>query len=92
MSVFTLEALQAEQEAFDQALPEMLAEHPDQYVVVHDRIPVGFFATYNDAYATALERFGLDETFLISQVVKRTPQPASVAWEAGVMFATQPTA
>jgi hypothetical protein len=78
--------LQVEQNAFNEHLDEMLGTHRGEYVVFHGGKPVDFFKTYDEAYAFALDRFGLDEVFLVAQVTRRNTQPASVSWQAGVMF------
>jgi hypothetical protein len=79
-------ALKVEQAAFDRLLPEMLEEHRGQFVVVHDQKPCGFFTTYDGAYAFALDTFGLDTVFLISEVIEPDNTPASISWHSGVMF------
>jgi hypothetical protein len=81
-----LDPLQAEQHAFNEHLEGMLAEHPNEFVVFHDGKVAGFFKTYDEAYGFALDSYGLDAVFLISQVIRRDTQPASVSWQAGVMF------
>jgi hypothetical protein len=78
--------LQVEQSAFDQQLESMLTEHADQFVVFQGGRAAGFFPTYNEAYAYALDTYGLDAVFLISQVIRRDTQPASLSWYAGAMF------
>jgi len=50
------------------------------------RLPQGFYKTYNDAYRAALDRFGLDDVFLISEVLERRPEMVPISWTAGVMF------
>ena len=79
-------ALEAEQVAFDRLLPRMLEEHRGQFVVFHGQEPRGFFATYDGAYVFALDNFGLDKVFLISEVIERDNTPASISWHSGVMF------
>jgi hypothetical protein len=78
--------LRREQAAFDRQLPEILPEHQGEFVVFKDEVPQGFYKTYNDAYGAALDRFGLDDVFLISEVLERHPEPVSISWTAGVMF------
>ena len=82
-----LPALEAEQATFDHLLPELLKEHRGEFVVVYGQEPRGFFKTYNDAYSFALDSYGLDSVFLISEVVEHDNKPASISWSAGVMFA-----
>jgi hypothetical protein len=78
--------LRREQAAFDRQLPEILPEHQGEFVVFKDEAPQGFYKTYNDAYGAALDRFGLDDVFLISEVLERHPESVPIAWAAGVMF------
>lgn len=77
--------IEQEQRSFDEQLEAMLAEHEGEFVLFRGE-PVAYFSKYEDAYAAGLERFGVDQVFLISEVRKRPPQTTSLAWEAGVMF------
>ncbi len=77
-------ALKVEQVAFDRLLPKMLAEHRGQFVVIYGQQPRGFFSTYDEAYAFALDSFGLDAVFLISEVIERDNAPASIFWHSVV--------
>lgn len=81
------DALHREQDAFDSQLPQMLPHHSGEYVVFKDGKPAGFFPTYQDAYEAALDSYGLDGTFLVSEVAERPIQSVSIAWDHGVMFA-----
>jgi hypothetical protein len=81
-----LSALEVEQAAFDRLLPKMLEEHRGQFVVVYGQESRGFFTAYDDAYEFALNNFGLDTVFLISEVIERDSTPASLSWHSGVMF------
>jgi hypothetical protein len=78
--------LQAEQEAFDRHLEEMLREHAGEFVIFRKGEPIGFFPDYQTAYKSGLEKFGLDQVFLVSEVKRRTPEPVSLSWVAGAMF------
>jgi len=78
--------LRREQEAFDEQLDQLLLDHEGQYVVFHGGKVVDFFTDHESAYAAALDRFGLDDTFLVAEIRKYPPQSVSVAWDAGVMF------
>jgi len=78
--------IEREQDAFDRKLEEMLAQHDGEFVLFKNEQPVAFFATYDQAYRAGLERFGVDQTFLVSEVKRRESQTTSLAWEAGVMF------
>ena len=81
-----LETLRAEQRAFDAVLEDMLESHAGEFAVFHEGEPAGFFSTYDDAYGFALDRFGLDTVFLVSEVKRRRPEVTSIAWDLGVMF------
>ena len=76
--------LRREQAAFDEQLDDLLRQHAGEFVLFRDLEPADFFPTFQAAYEAALERFG-SETFLVSEVVKRPPEPASWSWEAGVL-------
>lgn len=78
--------LEQEQAAFDARLPELLRDHQGEFVVFKHGEPVGFYPDYETAYNAALDRFGLDSVFLVSEVQQRLPQSVSLAWDAGVMF------
>ncbi|HSS49331.1 MAG TPA: hypothetical protein VLX28_10320 [Thermoanaerobaculia bacterium] len=77
-------ALKVEQAAFDRLLPKMLEQHRGQFVVVYGQESRGFFMTYDDAYDFALENFGLDAVFLLSEVIERDDSPVSIFWYAGM--------
>lgn len=76
--------LELEQAAFNAQLEEMLHEHQGEFVVFKGGRPVAFFGSYEEAYRAALDQFGPEETFLVSEVKRRMPQATSIAWEAGV--------
>jgi hypothetical protein len=78
--------LQAEQEAFDRHLEEMLHEHAGEFVLFRHGKPVKFFPDYQSAYKAGLAEFGLDQVFLVSEVKRRHAEPVSLSWTAGVMF------
>lgn len=78
--------IQREQEAFDSQLEAMAEEHAGQFVVFHDGVSAGYYPTYDAAYQEALKRFGLDQTFLVSEVKKRGPELVSISWQNGLMF------
>lgn len=79
--------IRQEQDAFEQQLPELLSSHRGEYALMKDGKVVNFFPTHDAAYEAALDQFGLDATFLIAKVDDGRPQPVSIAWETGVMFA-----
>ena len=77
--------LQEEQAAFEAQLDSLFGAHANEYVLFKGGKPVAFFPDHSTAYAAALERFGVDATFLIAQVRKTVPLPVSLSWEAGVL-------
>lgn len=78
--------LEAEQLAFDSMLNKLMVDHLGQFVVVKGGKPIGFYPTFADAHRAALERFGMEEDFLVSEVKKRGPETPSISWTTGVMF------
>jgi len=60
-------ALEKELAVFQQKLPEFLAEHSGQYVLIHGDEVVDFFMSYEDAIKAGYSRFGL-ESFLVKHV------------------------
>jgi hypothetical protein len=80
------DVLQAEQNAFDEQLDEMLRDHAGEFVLFRDRKPVAFFTDYKSAFEAGLERYGLDQVFLVSEVKRRKEESVSISWDTGVMF------
>jgi len=78
--------LAEEQAAFDAALNDLLEEHRGEFVLFHEGAPVAFYPDYAAAFEAGLEQFGLDVEFLIGEVAPKSPQPASWAWEFGLVF------
>lgn len=81
----TFSAIRKEQEAFDASLDQMMAEHGGEFVLFKNGQPVEFFGDYQSAYKAGLDNFGLDETFLVSEVKRREPQTTSITWAAGAL-------
>ena len=81
-----LSSLAREQDAYDAVLHSMLREHSGEFVVFYGLKPAGFFDSYDKAFANALDLFGLDEVFLISQITEPVHETSSLAWDLGVMF------
>src|SRR2546428_590929 len=79
------ERLEREQKAFDLQLDEMMPAHEAEFVLFHHERPVAFFPTYNEAYQAGLDRFGLDDVYIVSEVKRRDNHATSVTWAAGVM-------
>lgn len=78
--------LEQEQAAFEAQLDDLLKEHAGQFALFKDGRPVDFFEDHSKAYEAGLDRFGIDDVFLVGQVLKSRPEPVSFAWAAGVMF------
>lgn len=57
----------ANYDAFQRVLGDLLAQHRDQYALMRDRGIIGFFTRPGDAYREGLERFP-DERFSIQEV------------------------
>lgn len=77
--------LEREQDAFDAQLDLMMKEHEGEFVLFKEGRPIAFFEAYDETYRAGLDKFGLDQTFLVSEVKKREPQTTSISWQAGVM-------
>jgi len=80
-----LDAIKAEQTAFSSQLEEMMKDHAGQFVLFKDRKPVAFFPSHHDAYRAGLERFGVNDVFLVSQVKVSVPEPPSISFCSGAM-------
>lgn len=78
--------LEQEQAAFERALDELVEEHGGEFVVFKDCAPVAFFKDHRSAYEYGLDEYGLDEVFLVAEVLRRDPVPVSFSWQSGVMF------
>ncbi len=79
-------SLEQEQAAFESALPELLKTHSGEFALFKGGQPHGFFESFEEAYAAALKRFGVDTIFLIARVEPPKPLCTSLSWTAGVMF------
>ncbi len=60
-------------EFFEGNRSEWARQHQGEFALVCQQQSSGFFATYEDAYRTAIERFGLAAVFLIQQVCAVEP-------------------
>jgi hypothetical protein len=60
-------ALERELAVFQQKLPEFLAEHSGEYVLIHGDEVADVFTSYEDAIKAGYAKFGL-EPFLVKQV------------------------
>jgi len=52
---------------------EWLARQPWRYVVIKNKDVLGFYASFQEAYTAGARRYGLDEDFLVKQIVEREP-------------------
>jgi hypothetical protein len=75
--------LEGEQKAFDAQLAEMMRDHEGEFVLFRGQRPVAYFDTYDAAYQAGLDRFGLDDVYIVSEVKFRDHLAASVTWAAG---------
>jgi hypothetical protein len=81
-----LRRLELEQRAFEARLDQMLASHEGEFVVFRDSEPIGFYGSFQDAFRSAIDRFGVREVFLVSEIRKRPVAPPSTSWQSGVTF------
>lgn len=79
------EVVESEQRAFDGMIDDLLEHHAGQIAVVKDHRLVGFFPARGAAYAAAIERFGSDSAFLISEVSTPEIEPTSISWSWGAI-------
>jgi hypothetical protein len=52
---------------------EFLRAHSGEYVVIHGTTILGFFGSWEMAFRSGVEAFGLQEDFLVRQVLAREP-------------------
>ena len=78
--------IEDERAAFDAQLDVLLESHEGQIALFHRGELCALFTDNVAAYETGLERFGLDDVFLVSEIRRIDPTPVSIAWNAGVMF------
>ena len=62
----------ADYDAFLEQLPELLKTHEGKVVVIHDRTPVGFHDTMEQAVEAGNENFGA-ECFIAQEVISEDP-------------------
>lgn len=67
-------ALQRELQTYQTRLPEMLASHNGEYVVIRDTQPVRFFPTYAEALSWAYDVYEFERFF-----VKKVAEEEAVA-------------
>lgn len=55
-------------EAYEQALPELIARHNGEFAVIHGRVVRHLSQTYEAALTWGYERYGLQQSFLVQEV------------------------
>ncbi|MEA2162998.1 MAG: hypothetical protein QOK37_1125 [Thermoanaerobaculia bacterium] len=80
-----VQRLEGEQRAFDSQLEDMMTDHEGEFVLFRKGKPVSFFPTYMEAYQAGLDRFGLDDVYIVSAVKRRDIHATSITWAAGAM-------
>jgi len=60
-------ALEIELETYRQKLPELRADE-GKFVLIHDRVVVGTYTSYEDAVKDGYAKFGLTSPFLVKQI------------------------
>ena len=53
---------------FEAHRSEWADQHRDKFVLVCQRVLVGFYETYEEAYKAGLQKFGVRSQFLVKQV------------------------
>ena len=71
-----------ETKRFHAALPELIKQYPGRWVVFREGQVASDHTTEDDAYRSAVERFGVTGGFVVAPVVQIEPTPVT----AGVMF------
>jgi hypothetical protein len=61
-----------------------LEDHEGEFVVFKDQRPVGY-SSFKEAYSRALDLFGLESVFLVSEVRRQVPGSASLSWDLAVL-------
>lgn len=76
--------LAEERAAFDAQLDALRERSPGKFALVRGGEVVGTFDDFQTAYAKGLDTYGVDETFLIAEIVKAPPSPISLSLSVGV--------
>lgn len=84
MSDPLMEKVRAESERFEKALPDLLATIPGRWVIYLEGEVRGDFATEDDAYAAALERYDIGAGFVIAPVIQPSPVPVTAGYAFGI--------
>jgi hypothetical protein len=67
------QALMEELSLYEAMKSEWLKSHSGEFVLINDRVPAGFYPTYEKAFEVGLEKFGIKTEFLIKQVLEQEP-------------------
>jgi len=59
--------------------------HEGEFVVFKDQRPVGFYSSFKEAYSGAIDLFGLESVFLVSEVRRQVPGSALLSWDLAVL-------
>ncbi|MGC2230597.1 MAG: hypothetical protein WBA09_03770 [Candidatus Acidiferrum sp.] len=62
-------ALELEVKVFEDNRQEWSASHHGEFVVIQDRIVLGFFPTWEDGIKAGYASFGADRAFLVKEVL-----------------------
>ena len=65
--------LSTELEFFDQHKTKWLVRNSGQYVVIKDRVFLGFYPDFESAYRAGAQRYGLSTDFLVKQILEHEP-------------------
>ena len=71
--------VRAENNRFRDVLPDLLKKYRGRWVVFRDGEVQSDFATEDEAYADAVQRFGHDGGFVVAPVQEVTPTPLTAA-------------
>lgn len=77
--------LEKEQDAFEAQLDGLLKSHPGKHILFKRGAVIGFFGSLEEANAAGLERFGLEEDFLVAHIRPRSNLPDAFSWEFGLI-------
>jgi len=65
--------LSTETELYEAHKAEWLKAHRGEFVVVKGSDLLGFFTDFHDAYSAGVEKYGIDNDFLVKRVVPQEP-------------------
>jgi len=78
--------LEEERHFYDERLPDLLATHPGQFVLIKGPQLIGTYNSQEEALAEGGRRFGLS-SFLVRQVLQDQPEVKIPALTLGVLSA-----